>query len=34
VVEVTANQGPLWLRITGREGAKEILQAELLSYPS
>ena len=30
-LEVTPAQGPLWLRITGREGAKEILQAELLS---
>src|SRR5690349_3953700 len=29
-LEVTADQGPLWLRITGREGAKAILQGELL----
>ncbi len=29
-LEVTADHGPLWLRITGREGAKAILQAELL----
>jgi hypothetical protein len=29
-LEVTAEQGPIWLRITGREGAKAILQGELL----
>lgn len=28
-LEIAADQGPLWLRITGREGAKEILRAEL-----
>jgi hypothetical protein len=29
-LEVTADQGPLWLRITGREGVKDILQGALL----
>ena len=29
-LEVTADQGPLWLHITGREGAKAILQGALL----
>ena len=29
VLEVTPEHGPIWLRITGRDGVKEVLQAEL-----
>jgi hypothetical protein len=29
VLEVTPAHGPIWLRITGREGVKDFLQAEL-----
>ena len=29
VLEVTADRGPIWLRITGDENAKAILQQEL-----
>jgi hypothetical protein len=29
-LEVTPEQGPLWLRITGREGAKALLEGDLL----
>ena len=29
VLEVTPAHGPIWLRITGREGVKEFLQSEL-----
>src|SRR5438093_3882632 len=29
VLEVTPAQGPLWLRITGREGVKDFIQCEL-----
>lgn len=28
-LEVAADRGPIWLRITGREGAKEVMRAEL-----
>lgn len=28
-LEVTPERGPIWLRITGREGVKAVLQAEL-----
>ena len=28
-IEVEADNGPLWLRLTGRQGVKEFLQAEL-----
>lgn len=28
-LELEREEGPLWLRITGREGVKEFLQAEL-----
>ncbi len=28
-LEVTADGGPMWLRITGREGVKQFMQAEL-----
>ena len=30
-LEVAADQGPIWLRITGREGAKAVLQSALLA---
>ena len=29
VLEVTPTNGPIWLRITGREGVKDFLQSEL-----
>jgi hypothetical protein len=28
-LEVAPESGPIWLRITGREGVKQVLQAEL-----
>jgi hypothetical protein len=29
VIEVSAERGPIWLRLTGREGVKEFLRVEL-----
>jgi hypothetical protein len=31
VIEISAERGPIWLRLSGREGVKEFLRAELNS---
>lgn len=33
-LEIEAEAGPFWLLLTGREGVKEVIKAELLNYLS